>query len=254
MNQYLKIASPLSDLISTSFKCHFRTLKSILVVILLMVVAKNMHFYLTGYIHNRTLYAAALIIMLLLQVFLAATALVLTDASLRLKQITLNEAFSKVYKNSASIFAGAFFFVLIFCLVVFVGMIVAHFISGYVKSQVMMTLITSAVLILPVISLIILWIFAIPLLVLKPMTMWSCFKQSMSMIRQDHWMQGLVLYVCYVIFYYLLKGNTHHGIWLSDHHVSIIADFFIFALVFPFLLNFTLFLLCDFMMRDDKPF
>ncbi len=241
-----RVAQDFTDISSKAKAHYFRSLKQLMLPILVLVIFKDLNYLWDPYIsHESTpsfslstlLYWLPGILQMAGMIYAVAACFCVADGVLLSRMISLKSAWMTAAKRllhlyiicilmvAAVYLLGLFFYQLI-------GLITPYFpdYSQRVSIVLLVFLALSVVLFLNA------YFFALPLALLKSTGVIKSFTRSMVLVR-DNAIKTLCVYAMFSIFCVFFRQETRHAVTLSHYHANFAFDYIFILLIFPYVLN-----------------
>ncbi len=227
------------DVLVEACKYHWRVLKCSFYLILLMAIAQLASIYLSPYLSG--LFSALSIVFLLFcwgAMFLQVNA-ILTDQSLDTLQ-----ACRAMLRRAPSFFATFF---------LIIAVVVGYYFvfQKFIWSHMAIPLLGLFVLVVPIVVILLLFIFALPLILLKNPTPFNALGESAYLVR-DELFETLTIYIVFALFYFFILLSTQHAQFLRRHHVLWLFNAVSFLAWMPLLTNYIILMLYEFQGRIKR--
>ncbi|AAO90121.2 hypothetical protein [Coxiella burnetii] len=253
MSLYPSQPQTLTYLISRSFKYYGRIFKAIFPLILLIAIVKNAPIYLGGVPAERWIRLIVLFVIALLIVYLWSVALYRAHSIFAAAPVRLKPAFRVVYSKLSLIYAGFFILIIGICLLFFIGYLLSSLAARFfVHDPLVQALVLLLFAGLPITIFLVLFFPVWTLLVTKTLSVWRAFYQSAQWVGYRNWLRMFALYASYIFVFLFVSPATLHGKWLAQHYLSFVFDAIVLSIFTPLLINFTVLLVNDLHLRNQK--
>ncbi len=238
------------DVFDYAVRHHFRVLKKILALIILMAFVQALIVYTDHFVLNRLHWV--------IKIVGAVPMLFFTGALLYQAQMCLEEHESSLLHTLQVMLQRciAFFMcaVLLTLLVVLYYFLVLQIMrvwihpTGAEDGSIKGMLIFMGMYMIPTLIFIVFMIFALPLTIVDRLNPLKAMARSYVLIG-TRWLQAFTVYACLGMMYILVTPNTLHAHFLIRYHLFMPFVFVMYLIFVPFIVNYLLFMLNDLKLR-----
>ncbi len=250
MNLFPATPISLNRLTLNAVKNLWGTLKATWPLIVALLVIKEIYCELNLPIASNS--HVHLLIMALVVLFNMGIWAVICLRSYRLLEgaaLPLFEAISSVFKRSFLLLGAYFFYIFLTSLVGSIGYLIGGLLLNYLSYHEQLRPLLGLVIGLPVLYAIVLFFFAIPLILIDNLSIWKAFKEGAQLVYR-RWFRGFIVYAGILLLMVLIDYIQFQPFILSyGHWLEILIQIPVFLIFIPFLSNFYMLSLHDLKLR-----
>lgn len=222
---------------------YAKAFKSAFWYIVLAVLAHNSMIIQNYFPAHSIAYIVMLVIASLLSLYFWSSALYAAHCALKSEVVSLNTCLIQVLKRFLRIVLVALLYVLVFVLMIFWLQFLNHLVGNLPQAAAIKWWINLFAVGLPLLVFMLLFLLAIPLIIVENLTFFRALGRSAKMVWLSVFKSTLVLYAGILVLFYIVLPGTQHVRWLQDHHLKVLFDLVIFLVFAPIVINYALLVL-----------